>query len=182
MLKSNLTKEMFPNPQQRSVVMEPVCHDIEIHIWRLLFDALQNKQRLKIERKKAVGFQDKKTRVNQTFWLDNSQFKKQHITVKGATPGLVLYEFPQPSGLHIMRGILTGNPRLDRDRMTQSVERAPLSKGVKRELSQQINSQSDFWYIQLILTLLEQNRVRLSRKDKLQFTANTQWFNENFVS
>lgn len=177
MIKANLTKEMFPDPNLRGLTIHPVCRDIEVLTWNILLNHLQQGKRLEQSNVRTIGYQDKKFRKNKIFRLTNSF--DQGVCVQGETPGIVTWEFQ--AGHYMMRGLLGINSRLDKSRMLQSVEsRENIQIGVKKEVTKSIEATSDYWFVQLLMTLLKNTGVQLSGREKQQLQANIEWFYENY--
>lgn len=177
--KPNLPTVIFPDPEKRGIVMEPVCRDLELHIWRLLLDHLASGVPLTLQDARMVGFQDKKIYTNQGFHLTNSEFKSQKVAVTGDTPGIITHEFPN-SGTHIMRGILGGTQRLNRTTMLESLQKRNVAEGKQAILIPEIEKTDEMWFANLFLVMLSQVGVDLSIKDREQLLANIEWFAKNY--
>ncbi|MDH5533349.1 MAG: aminotransferase class IV [Candidatus Pacebacteria bacterium] len=180
MSKTNLIPEMFPDPAKRGVIMEPVCGELEIHIWRLLLDHLASGEALPLLDKSAVGFQDKTPRTNKTFLLHNSEFKNQQVAVTGETPGVITYDFPDDSPTHIMRGIIGGTNRITRTRMLESLQKRHIPVEKQAIIIPEIEKTDELWFTSVFLTMLTQVGVGLSVQEREQLIANIEWFHQNY--
>ena len=178
-IASNLTRELFPDPNKRAVVMEPVCWDLELHIWKLLLDHLASGEKLPIINSTAVGFQDKKPRSNTSVLLHNSLFKNHQFTLKGETPGVITYDFPN-SDTYIMRGILGGTERITRTRMLESLQKRQIPQEKQDIIIPEIEKTDELWFTNVFLTMLTQVGVGLSIQERAQLVANIEWFHTNY--
>ena len=178
-VSSNLTKELFPNPDKRGVIMEPVCGELEIHIWRLLLDHLVSGEPLPLAESTALGFQDKISRKNSAFLLHNSHFKNQRVAIKGETPGVITYDFPS-SNTHIMRGILGSTKRTTRTRMLESLQKRNIPDSKQAIITPEIEKTDELWFTNVFLTMLTQVGVGLSVQERSQLIANIEWFHQNY--
>lgn len=179
MAQSNLSNLIFPDPEKRGVVMEPVCGDLEIHIWRLLLDLLASGEELELYNTRAIGFQDHQKRENQTFRLYNSHFKNQRVALSGETPGIITYDFPE-AGSYIMRAILGGTKRLNRTSMLRSLQKRNIPEATQKVLIPEIKKTDDMWFANLFLIMLTKVGVNLSIKEREQLIANINWFRLNY--
>lgn len=179
MSSSNLVHELFPDPNKRAVVMEPVCWDLELHIWRLLLNAISTQTSLDLFYSSAVGFQDKRPRMNRSFLLNNSKFANQTVAVTGETPGIITYDFP-PNDKYIMRAVLANSTRLNRDTMLASLDKQQVIKPIQNELVPLIESQDQDWFASVFVAMLPYAGVGLSVAERTQLMDNLIWFRQNF--
>lgn len=175
MIDSNFSPVIFPDPEKRGIIMEPVCWDLELHIWRLLLDHIASGQPFDLQDTTMTGFQDKQSYTNQAFPLTNSKFKTQTVSVTGDTPGVITHRFPT-SGNHIMRGILGGTKRIQRTRMLESLQKRQIPEDKQAILIPEIERSDDLWFMHLFMTMLTQVGVGLSVKEREQLMANIEWF------
>jgi len=176
---TNLSKEMFPDPNKRGLFISPVCPDIEILAWNLLLSTLDQSKKLKLQKVTTIGFQNKRKDNNTLFKLTNS--KNQGIIVMGETPGLVTHNFPS-AGMYTMRGLLGYNPRLKKDQMIASVEKRKIKSSTQREIISKIDNDQEFWFVNVFTTMLAKVGVRLSKKEEKQMISNIEWFYTNYYS
>lgn len=159
--------------------MEPVCWDLELHIWRLLLSHISKQTSLDLFYAVAAGFQDKKPRMNRSFLLSNSKFANQTVAVSGETPGVITYDFPD-SGKHIMRTVLANTTRLKKEQMLASMDKAGLPSLQKAELQPLIESQDQDWFATVFVEMLSMVGVGLTVDERVQLHANLIWFRDNF--
>lgn len=159
--------------------MEPVCWDLELHIWRLLLSSVSTQTSLDLFYSSAVGFQDKKPRMNRSFLLKNSTFANQTVALTGETPGVITYDFPN-SDRHIMRAVLSDSARLDRDVMAASLDKHQIIKPIQRELLPLIESQDQDWFASVFVAMLPYAGVGLSVTERTQLIDNLTWFRQHF--
>lgn len=159
--------------------MEPVCWNLEFHIWQLLLKHLADQTSLDLFYASAVGFQDKKPRMNRSFLLWNSHFANQTVAVAGDTPGVITYDFPN-ADRHIMRAVLSDTAKLDRSSMLQSLSIRSIDPQVAAELIPLIESQDQDWFASVFATMLTQVGVGLSPEERTQLIENLTWFRQTF--
>jgi len=179
MSSSNLVRELFPDPAKRGLVMEPVCWDLELHIWRLLLSLIATNTSLDLFNSSALGFQDKKPRMNRSFLLHNSQFANQTVAVAGETPGVITYDFP-PDDRYIMRAVLADSTRFNRSSMQNSLDKSPALPSVKKELLPLIENRDRDWFASVFVAMLPHVGVGLSTSERTQLMDNLIWFRESF--
>lgn len=179
MSSSNLVHELFPDPAKRGLVMEPVCWDLEFHIWRLLLNAISTNTSLDLFYTTAVGFQDKKPRMNRSFLLHNSKFANQTVAVAGETPGVITYDFP-PDDKYIMRAVLADSSRLNKPSMIKSLDKSQIYSPIQNELVALIESQDRDWFASLFVAMLPHVGIGLSVAERTQLMDNMIWFRETF--
>jgi hypothetical protein len=177
MTQSSLTTSLFPNPEKRGVIMEPVCWDLEFHIWRLLLDHIISGEPLPLVETQAKGFQDKKTYTNTSFLLHNSHFKNQTVALQGDTPGVITYDFPQ-NDRYIMRAILANTRKLKKEKMVTSLQGLPEES--KQLISQEIENTDELWFGSVFVTMLSQVGVGLTVPEITQLIENLHWFHQQY--
>lgn len=159
--------------------MEPVCWDLEFHIWRLLLNSIATNTSLDLFYSSALGFQDKKPRMNRSFLLHNSKFANQTVAVTGETPGVITYDFP-PDDKYIMRAVLADSARLNKTAMLSSLDKSSVAPQVKNELLPLIESQDRDWFACVFVAMLPHVGVGLSTSERTQLMDNLIWFRESF--
>lgn len=179
MSSNNLVHELFPDPNKRGVVMEPVCWDLEFHIWRLLLSHLSTQTSLDIFYSSALGFQDKKPRMNRSFLLNNSKFANQTVAIAGEAPGVITYDFPNDSR-HIMRGVLSNTAKLKKEQMLTSLVTNNIPDEAQKELVPLIESENQDWFAFVFAQMLSQLGTGLTAQERIQLIDNLIWFRENF--
>jgi hypothetical protein len=179
----NLTKEQFPGEGQRAIYMEPMCWDIELHIWRLLLDYIASGEPFELADVTAFGFQNKEEYTSKSFSLNNFKLKgitANHIVaVTGETPGIVSYEYPT-SGRYIMRSIIGNSKRFNRTTMLESLRKRNIPEITQEILIPEIEKKDDMWFANLFVVMLSQVGIGLSIQEREQLMVNIEWFAQNY--
>lgn len=179
-MRTNLTHDLFPDPLRRGIVIEPVCMDIEFHIWRLLLDLIARGENLNLTNRTSRGFQDGIPRQNQTFLLHNSKFGNQQVAVTGDTPSVITFDFPG-KGTYIMRSILGESIKLSRAEMLKSLIKRKLNQEKQDLIRSEIEKAGDLWFANVFLVMLSQAGLNLTSDEQNQLMANIRWFNQTFI-